>query len=185
MAKYTDEEIARSDGPYSPPEEFPLAYLNEMIRRIENFPEELQKVVSKMTPQQQDMPYRAGGWKLKQVVHHIADSHMQAYSRFKLTLTEDLPTIKPYIQNAWAETADSENADIQLSVDIIKPLHRRWIILLRSMQPQDFTKCYVHPEYQKTFTLAHVTGMYAWHGYHHLQQIEMFLENLKSVESNR
>jgi len=155
-----------------------------MIRRIESFPDELQKVVSKLTPQQQEMTYRQGGWKLKQVVHHLADSHMQAFSRFKLTLTEDSPTIKPYIQNAWAVTTDSENADIQLSVDILVPLHKRWVILLKSMKHEDFSKQYIHPEYNKTFTLAHVTGMYAWHGFHHLQQIEMFLENLESAGSN-
>jgi hypothetical protein len=181
MAKYTDEEIAKADGPYSPPAEFPMAYLSEMMRRIEAFPNDLQKVVSLLTPEQQDQPYRAGGWKLKQVVHHLADSHMQAFSRFKLSLTEDNPTIKPYIQNAWAETPDSTDADIQLSVDIIKALHQRWIILMRSMKLEDFNKTYMHPEYNRTYTLAHVTGMYSWHGYHHLQQIEMYLENQQAV----
>ncbi|MDI1232642.1 MAG: putative metal-dependent hydrolase [bacterium] len=177
MSKYTEVEIAQADGPYQAPEVFTIAFLQEAINRLEKFPSDLERVVSAMKPEWQNLPYRTGGWKLKQVIHHIADSHMQAFSRFKLSLTEDSPVIKPYIQNAWAETADSELADITLSVDIIKPLHKRLVILLRSMQTADFDRTYIHPEYNKTFTLAHVVGLYAWHGYHHLRQVEMFMEN--------
>ena len=184
MPKYTEIEIAKADGPYVPPSEFSSAYLNEQIARIEKFPVDLERVVAGLFPAQLELPYRAGGWQLKQVIHHIADSHMQAFSRFKLTLTEETPTIKPYDQNLWAASADSENADTQFSVDIVKPLHKRWSILLRSMQPEDFNRVYYHPEYKKEFSLAHVTGMYAWHGNHHLMQIEMFLENIQEAGSN-
>ncbi len=179
MSKYTEEEIAKADGTFQPPTEFTLEYLTEQIERIEKFPGNLERVMAQLTPELLEQPYRTGGWQLKQVIHHIADSHMQAFTRFKLTLTEGTPTIKPYSQNDWANTADSEQGDVESSLAIIKGLHQRWIILLRSMHIDDFNKCYMHPEYQRTYSLAHVTGMYAWHGNHHLLQIEMFLENVK------
>lgn len=177
MPKYTDAEIARADGPFEAPAEISFAYLQEKIAVIAQFPADLERVMQGLEEAILSQPYRAGGWQLKQVIHHIADSHMQAFSRFKLSLTETNPTIKPYIQNAWAETTDSLLADAHLSLAILKPLHQRWVILMRSMQEADFHKTYVHPEYNKTFTLAHVTGLYAWHGHHHLKQIEMYLEN--------
>src|SRR5437868_6925285 len=104
MPKYTEEEIAKADGPFVPPAEFTRSFINGSIDRIEKFPSDLEKVVNGLSAAQMDMPYRSGGWSLKQVIHHIADSHMQAFTRFKLTLTEDTPTIKPYSQNAWATT---------------------------------------------------------------------------------
>ncbi len=183
MTKYTEAEIAKADGPFIAPEEFTSAYLQAAIDRIDQFPIDLVRVVNAMKPEWQDLPYRTGGWKLKQVIHHIADSHMQAFSRFKLSLTEDAPIVKPYIQNAWAVTADSELADIQLSVNIIQPLHKRLVILLRNMKESDFDRTYIHPEYQKTYTLSHVVGLYAWHGHHHLQQVEMFMENMQTAQS--
>ena len=180
MSKYTDDEIAKADGSFEPPMEFTAAYLAASIARIEIFPHDLENVMKQLDPTWLDLPYRVGGWKLKQVIHHIADSHMQAFTRFKLTLTEDTPTIKPYIQNAWAETADSEMADANVSVTLIKALHQRFVILMKHMKEEDFEKCYIHPEYNKTFSLAHVVGLYAWHGHHHLRQIEMFMENKKA-----
>lgn len=177
MAKYTDEEIAKADGPFIPPTAFTMDYIKESIARLAKFPDDLERVVKGLTKEQLAMPYREAGWRLAQVIHHVADSHMQAFSRFKLTLTEDTPTIKPYIQNAWADTVDSLEGDVQWSVDLIKALHKRFVLLMDYMSEDDFKKSYFHPEYQKTFSLEYVAGMYAWHGYHHLQQIEMYLEN--------
>ncbi|MES2618156.1 MAG: putative metal-dependent hydrolase [Bacteroidota bacterium] len=177
MAKYTDAEIARADGPFDPPAAFTTDYIKASIARIARFPDDLERVVKGLTKEQQATPYRQGGWSLAQVIHHVADSHMQAFSRFKLTLTEDTPVIKPYIQNAWADTADSLQGDVQWSVELIRALHKRFVLLMENMGEADFKKCYFHPEYQKTYSLEYVAGMYAWHGYHHLQQIEMYLEN--------
>lgn len=181
MAKYTDEEIAKADGPYVAPEVFSETYISEQIDRIAAFPADLAKVVKHLSPEQLATPYRKGGWTLSQVIHHLADSHMQAFARFKLSMTEENPVIKPYIQNAWADTADSIKGDALVSVDLLKALHKRFVLLMNNMTVEDFKRTYYHPEYKRTFSLEYVAGMYAWHGYHHLQQIEMYLENQKQT----
>jgi hypothetical protein len=176
MPQYTQQQIATADGAFVAPPAFTMAYLQQQIERIANFPADLEAVIKPLSKEILDSPYRDGGWTLNQVVHHIADSHMQAFARFKLTLTEDSPIIKPYNQNAWVTTADCD-VDTMVSVQLIKALHIRFVAIMQSMNEADFSKEYIHPEYNRNFSLAFVTGMYAWHGYHHLQQITMFLEN--------
>ena len=174
--KYTQQQIATADGAYIAPNSFTLDYLKAQIKKLAKFPADLEKTIAPLSKEKLDTPYRDGGWTLAQVVHHIADSHMQAFARFKLTLTENTPTIKPYNQNDWVTTADC-NVDAMVSVQLIKALHIRLVALMETLNEADFAKQYNHPEYNKTFSLAFVTGMYAWHGAHHLQQISMFLEN--------
>ena len=123
-----------------------------------------------MSEQQLLTPYRDGGWTIAQVVHHLADSHLNSYIRFKLALTEDNPTIKPYDEAAWAMLADSR-MPIDSSLQLLESVHARWVTLLRSMKEADFARTYVHPEHGKTFTLWGVLGMYAWHGRHHTAHV--------------
>jgi hypothetical protein len=124
-----------------------------------------------MNDKQLDTVYRDGGWTLRQVVHHICDSHMNAYIRYKLALTEDNPTIKPYHEDRWAECAEARSADIAVSIDLLDYLHKRWVLFMRSLKYPDFQRTYIHPQHNKIFSLKEVTGMYAWHGQHHLNHI--------------
>ncbi|MGK4566372.1 YfiT family bacillithiol transferase [Flavobacterium sp. 3HN19-14] len=114
---------------------------------------------------------------MKQVVHHCADSHMNCLVRFKLTLTEETPTIKPYDESKWATLKDSLNDDISDSLKIIEGIHAKWVILLKSMNEKQFSRRFFHPESQKTFALDEITGFYAWHCNHHLAHIEQALSH--------
>lgn len=118
--------------------------------------------------------YREGGWTGLQVIHHIADSHMNAYMRFKLALTEDHPTIRPYSQDAWAETADNQ-LDAGPSVMIIRGVHERWSVIMDTMSPRDFDRTFHHPEQNRDFSLRTTLGLYEWHGRHHLEHIRICL----------
>jgi hypothetical protein len=126
-----------------------------------------------------DTPYRPGGWKIKQVIHHLADSHMNAFFRFKLALTEENPTVKAYDEAAWANLPDAVMG-IESSMAIIKAVHEKWGVLLSAMTEADFRKTYFHPEKQRSQTLAEVALMYAWHGMHHLAHVQ--LPNLQQVK---
>ncbi len=175
---YSQEEITQAFGPFVPPLEIELGYIQQSIQEIQLFPSVLEAFFRKLGPEHYDARYRDGGWTFRQVIHHLADSHMQAYTRFKLTMTEDMPTIKPYIQDLWAETDDSIYADPELSVQLLKALHGRWVILLKNMETEDFEKTYIHPEYNKEYTLGHVVGLYAWHGRHHYTQLARYASNM-------
>src|SRR3954470_4957697 len=142
-----------------------------MIALIAETPGALRSVVSGLTRDQLETRYRPGGWTVKQVVHHVPDSHMNAYTRFKLALTEDEPTIKPYDEAAWAELADSRRVPIEVSLDLLDALHMRWVALMRSMEPSDFNRAVKHPEHDRILTLAQMLGLYAWHGRHHVAHI--------------
>lgn len=143
------------------------------IAEIASFPDRLQNEVSALNDVQLDTSYRPGGWSLRQVVHHCADSHMNSFIRFKLALTEENPVIKPYFEDRWAELQDSKIMDVNLSISILKGLHARWVCLLTGMNEYDFMKIFIHPEQDRKITLAETTGLYAWHGNHHLGHISM------------
>lgn len=145
------------------------------IREIEELPVKLHETIRSLSHDQIDMSYREGGWTVRQVVHHLADSHMNSFIRFKLALTEDTPTVKPYYEDRWAERPDSVSCDVSLSVTLIEALHMRWGILLRSMTDNDFNKSFYHPELQQEIRLDYSLGKYAWHGNHHLAQIQLLL----------
>jgi hypothetical protein len=142
----------------------------DAIERIAQLPEQLAAAIDGMTSERLDTPYRTGGWTVRQVVHHLPDSHLNAYVRFKLALTEDEPTIKPYDEARWALLGDSRDTPIAVSVALLRALHKRWVILLRAMRPEDFARRVNHPE-RGNETLDSKLGEYAWHGQHHLAHI--------------
>jgi hypothetical protein len=143
----------------------------KLIAQIAETPGALRSAVSGLSPNQLETPYRPGGWRVKQLVHHIPDSHLNAYTRFKLALTEAEPTIKPYNEAAWAELADSQTVPIDVSLALLDSLHTRWVALLRSMVAADFGRTLRHPEQDRVLTLGQMLGLYAWHGRHHVAHI--------------
>jgi uncharacterized damage-inducible protein DinB len=147
----------------------------QCIEAIAEAPAQLTAAVAGLSPQQMDTPYRPGGWTVRQVVHHVPDSHMNAYVRFKLALTEDEPTIKPYNEALWADLADSKNTSTEVSLALLENLHYRWVQLLWSLGPADWTRKLRHPE-MGTLTLDDVLTLYAWHGRHHVAHITALRE---------
>ncbi len=143
----------------------------KLIAAIAETPVALRSAVAGLTRDQLETRYRPGGWTVKQVVHHVPDSHLNAYTRFKLALTEDEPTIKPYNEAAWAELADSRKVPIDVSLDLLDALHLRWVALLRSMDTDDFNRGLRHPEHGRALTLKQMLALYAWHGRHHVAHI--------------
>lgn len=141
----------------------------EFITQIAGLPTRLREAVAGLTEEQLDTPYRDGGWSVRQVVHHLPDSHMNALIRFKLALTENEPVIKPYKQDAWARLADSRGP-VSLSLQMIEALHQRWELVLRSMSAEDFERKLTHPE-QGLVALDRFLALYAWHGAHHVGHI--------------
>jgi hypothetical protein len=140
------------------------------IATIAALPENLRSAVCGLTAAQLDTPYRDGGWTVRQLVHHIADSHINAYVRMRLALTEDWPTIKPYQEKLWAELSDGATAPIDLSLELLDALHARWALLLHSLTAQQWQRGYVHPENGRQ-TVAEVVALYDWHCRHHVAHI--------------
>ncbi len=140
------------------------------IQDIVDLPKNARKAVAGLTAEQLDTPYREGGWTVRQVVHHLADSHMNAFVRIKLGLTETNPQITPYNQDAWAATADSRQADVELSLRLLEGLHGRWAALLSSLAPQDFSRTFLHPE-DGVRSIDRTLQTYAWHCRHHVGHI--------------
>ncbi len=142
-----------------------------MITVLEQIPGRFMDAVAGLTEAQLETPYREGGWTLRQVVHHVPDSHMQAYSRMKLALTEDTPVIKPYAENRWAELAD-RSASVEVSLALLKALHARWTLLFRALKAEDWAISFRHPK-MGPVSLDKLLAMYAWHSEHHLAHITM------------
>lgn len=142
----------------------------QWIDQIGAAPAQLRDAVQGLTPEQLDAPYRPEGWTVRQVVHHLPDSHLNSYVRFRLALTEDEPTIKPYDQEQWARLSDARTAPVEISLVLLESLHRRWALLLRSLTPVDFARRFRHPELG-IVTLERNLALYAWHGRHHIAQI--------------
>lgn len=141
------------------------------IAAIAEAPSRLRQAVKGLDDTQLDTPYRPGGWTVRQVVHHVPDSHLNAYSRFKLALTEDTPTIKPYDEAKWAELDDGKSTLVEESLTLLEALHKRWVYLLERMTPSDFGRMLDHPEWEKPGSLDVMLALYAWHGKHHAAQI--------------
>jgi DinB family protein len=148
------------------------------IDSIAGLPPRMRRAVAGLNDQQLDTPYRDGGWTVRQVVHHVPDSHLNAYIRFKLAVTERNPTIKPYDETAWAELKDSELTPIEVSLALLESLHARWSVLLRSLKTSDFERTWVHPE-SGPHDVDWLLGLYAWHGNHHLAHITSLRERMK------
>jgi DinB superfamily len=141
------------------------------IMEISALPSKLFNRVNGMTEAQLETPYRPDGWTVRQLVHHIFDSHTNAYTRFKLALTEDNPTIRPYEEQLWAELADGKSAPVDWSLKLLQYLHLRWVVLLNSLTPTDLDRTYYHPGTQKQLTMREVIALYAWHSEHHYEHI--------------
>ena len=151
----------------------------EWLVDIKNLPQHLENAVLNLDESQLNTPYRDGGWTVKQLVHHVADSHMNAYIRFKLGLTENNPAIKPYDQSAWAEMADTKNLPVNISLTILHALHVRWYEVLKNMCREELDRTVFHPEHKKEFTLWELLGMYAWHSRHHVAHVTSLRERMK------
>ncbi len=145
------------------------------IATIRNLPNMLSEAVSILDDGQLDTSYREGGWTIRQVVHHLADSHLNSFIRLRLALTEDNPTIKPYDENTWAELIDAKNAPVELSLAILDGLHERWALLLESLTKEQLLRTFNHPESGR-WTVEDNLGMYAWHSRHHLAHITNLIE---------
>jgi hypothetical protein len=150
------------------------------IDAIAQTPERLKAAIAGLSAEQLNTPYREGGWTVRQVVHHLPDSHMNAYVRFKLALTENEPTIKPYDEAKWAKLADSRETPIQVSMTLLEALHNRWVTLLRAMRPEDFARRILHPE-RGTLTLDDVLTTYSWHGQHHVAHITSLRQRMAAT----
>lgn len=164
-------------GRFKPEGTLTPARRSALIGTIAGTPETLREAVRGLSPGQLDTPYRPGGWTVRQVVHHLPDSHLNSYVRFKLALTEERPTIKPYEEDRWAELADTFNTPVEVSLVLLESLHVRWVNLLRSLPEADWQRTLLHPQ-NGEMTLDHVLGLYAWHGPHHVAQITALWERM-------
>lgn len=162
-------------GKYNKANEYNSTIINSWIAEIEKLPSDLKKTVTGLTEEQLNTQYRPDGWTARQVVHHIADSHIVAYIRFKLTLTEETPAINPYKEDMWAEMKDA-SLPVDISIHLISNIHLRWLAILKAMNTGDFDKAFFHAEYKRNITLKEILGLYAWHGKHHLAQITALIK---------
>jgi uncharacterized damage-inducible protein DinB len=156
-------------GPHAPEGDYGSSRRAQLIEAIANAPAALRAAVSGLTATQLETRYR--NWTIRQIVHHIADSHLNAYIRFKLALTEDRPTIKPYNEGLWVGLADTKTGDIQPTLDLLEALHARWVTLLRGLTAEQFGRAYFHPEAGASVRLSEALSEYAWHGRHHTGQV--------------
>jgi len=167
----TDLESLRYPiGRFTPPQNSTPETRSAQIEILRSLPDALQSAINGLDLAQLDTPYREGGWTVRQLIHHIADSHANSFIRFKLALTEDWPTVKPYDEKAWAELSDSRDVPVGVSMQLIAALHTRWMTLLESLGEADFQRGYIHPESGRQ-NLAHVLALYAWHSRHHTAHI--------------
>ena len=160
------EEQKYPIGKYVRPDTYTPAILSQYILDIELFPSRLRADVEQLTDEQLDTRYRPDGWTIRQVVHHCADSQMNSFTRFKLALTEKKPAIKPYFEDRWAELVDSKRMPIEPALKILEGLHKRWVVLLKSLTKEDLEKSFIHPEHGKELRLDATLGLYAWHCHH-------------------
>ncbi|HVZ77531.1 MAG TPA: bacillithiol transferase BstA [Gemmatimonadaceae bacterium] len=163
-------------GRFERPAEYTPEVRAQWIEQLAQAPANLRAAVRGLNDAQLDTPYRPDGWTVRQLVHHMPDSHMNAYMRFRLALTEDTPTIKPYSEARWAQLPDARSAPVDSSLALLDALHQRWVLLLRAMTPDDFARAVVHPERPAPMTLDTMLGVYAWHGRHHVAHITALRE---------
>lgn len=176
MNKTVDiEKLKYPIGKFEKPEEITSDQIENWISEISVFPSRMVEVVKDLSDVRLDWNYRPEGWTIRQVIHHCADSHMNAFIRFKLCLTEDTPTIKPYLQDKWAELPDGSGSTITDSLKILEGLHSRWTLLLKLLNTDDLKREFQHPEYNKKISVAENISLYAWHCNHHLAHIKQAL----------
>ncbi len=171
MEDQTLEKLKYPIGEFSKPEAVSYEDIKGYIQTIEDFPDKLIKAVFGLFDEQLDTQYRPEGWTIRQVVHHLADSHINSYVRFKWALTENKPTIKAYDEVLWAEMKDASSAPVEVSLKLLEALHSRWVMTLKNMSPVDFQRKFIHPESKKEINLETNLASYAWHCNHHLAHI--------------
>lgn len=142
----------------------------ELIQQIAKAPSHLRNAIDGLSPEQLNTPYRAGGWTVRQVVHHLSDSHMNAYVRMKLAVTESQPAIKPYNEKLWAELSDAKECSVEPSITLLESLHERWVVFLKSLKPDDFQRTLIHPDHG-VISVDFLLQLYGWHGQHHVAHI--------------
>lgn len=168
----TDQDLRYPIGDFSFPDKVTPQEREAYLQDIERLPINLRAVVTGLTDEQLDTPYREGGWTIRQVVHHVPDSHLNSYIRFRWALTEDQPTIKAYYEDRWAELPDASSAPIEPSLQLLEAVHQRWLLLLRAMDDQAYSRTLVHPHTQRTIRLDEMLALYSWHGKHHVAHIQ-------------
>jgi uncharacterized damage-inducible protein DinB len=164
-------------GKFTPKPMLPDADRNALILEIAATPAKMREAIRNLSEEQLDTPYRPGGWTVRQVVHHVPDSHLNSYIRFKLAVTEEQPTIKPYQEQLWAELVDAKSSPVEPSLTLLESLHHRWVVFLRSLKGADFSRTINHPE-NGIMNLDRLLQLYAWHGRHHVAHITALRERM-------
>ncbi len=170
MSTAAQQDLRYPVGTWQKPEQVSETMVESYIADIRTAAGALRKAVAGLKTDQLDTPYRPGGWTVRQVVHHVADSHMNSYVRFRLALTEDEPTIKTYDENRWAALEDAATAPVDLSLDLVQSMHRRWVLLLESFGPKEWGRTFRHPD-RGLIRLDVTALLYAWHGKHHFAHV--------------
>ena len=173
----SSEDLSYPIGKFSYEKENAAAKRNAAIQEIEQLPVRLRQAIAGFNEERLQTPYRDGGWTVHQLIHHVADSHLNAFTRFKLALTEDQPTIKTYDEALWAETTDVTNVPVEISLKLIDGLHERWFILLTSLTDEAFARQLNHPEHGLV-DLNYMTALYSWHSRHHTAHIAKLREKM-------
>ena len=176
MEKDTLKQLRFPIGLYKIPPTITKEHRDEWIAILEHLPKRLEALVASLSEEQLETPYRPGGWTVRQLVHHISDSHHHSYIRFKWALTEDKPVIKPYDEKEWSKLFDARTAPIKMSLDHLKAVHAKLVYLLKGLSPEDLQRKFIHPDDNSESTLEVNIGRYAWHSNHHFAHIANLIE---------
>jgi hypothetical protein len=177
-------ELRYPIGKFKLPAKISAADRAEYLLRVERLPEQMKEAVANLSDAQLDTPYRPDGWTVRQVVHHVADSHLNSYIRFKWALTESQPLIKAYDEKQWAQLKDASEGPVSMSLALLDSIHIRWVWLMKNLHENDWKKCFTHPETGKLVPLDLNLSLYSWHGNHHLAQIHQLIEREGWVQNN-
>ena len=172
MEKVKPEELRYPIGKFEVPSAISKEQVSEWIAILEHYPNKLELLVKELSTTQLETPYRPDGWTVRQVIHHVADSHHNSYIRFKWALTEETPAIKLYLEKKWAELFDTRTAPIELSLNHLRAVHAKLVYLLKGLSSSDLKRGFIHPESKQITTLEENIGRYAWHGNHHYNHIK-------------
>lgn len=170
------ESLRYPIGKFSPPENITRELLDHWIHRLERTPFEWEQRLEGLDERDLGLTYREGGWNIRRIYHHVADSHMNGLTRTKWALTESNPVIKPYEEKRWTELPDATSLPPGISLQILKGIHQRWVFLLRNLEEDDLRKTYIHPDTNSEISVALQAGQYAWHGDHHLAHVDIALK---------